>query len=286
MRKNRAIGVAAVLLLLILITVQGLLLFNRQEAASVNCFVEDFDTPRTIEENHPIEESGDPDWWLNSGAYFYIGDGVGRSIQGNLPSDDFWRLRYNETSPDNTRSGYRPQNILRLISRSVWQNTTQQAYFKINYYDLDNPHETREGSNAVLLFSRYVDGDNLYYAGIRVDGQVVIKKKVDGDYTTLGAAKVLPGIYDRDSNPNLLPLDEWIGVRLDVENLTPGTVALTLYTDVGWTGDWQLALAVTDTHCDDAGLALHNAAHVGIRTDYMDVVVEDYQVCEITPSHD
>ena len=44
-------------------------------------------------ENGTFEETGEMSsskmqyWWLNSGAYFYVEDSVGRTIQGELPKD-------------------------------------------------------------------------------------------------------------------------------------------------------------------------------------------------------
>jgi hypothetical protein len=54
----------------------------------------------------------------------------------------------------------------------------------------------RMASNGVLLFNHYLDGDNLYYVGIRVDGSAIVKKKKDGVYYTMESKRVFPGKYD------------------------------------------------------------------------------------------
>jgi hypothetical protein len=133
----------------------------------------------------------------------------------------------------------------------------------------------RNASNGVLLFNRYQSGDNLYYAGIRVDGQAVVKKKLNGTYYTLGVKKVFPGTYNRDTNPNLIPLAQWTGIKTAVITDSTGVVHIKLYTDIGKTGSWTLALDVADDG-KSTGTAIANAGYGGIRTDFMDVEFDDF----------
>jgi hypothetical protein len=244
-----------------------------------NCFFETFDGTRIIEETGAMEESLDPNWWLNSGAYFFMNDGIGHSIQGQLPEEDVWRHRFFESKPETTLNGYRPQNIFRLLTRKKWENISQSAYFKIKAYDLSS-HEDRNQSNALLLFGRYIDSDNLYYAGLRVDGNAVVKKKLEGTYYTLGITPVIEGQYDRVSNPLLLPYNEWIGVKFVVQTLADTTVLLELYLDIGQTGNWNKVLSIVDVDGNQGLLAIRNDAHAGIRTDFMDVLIKEYSICE------
>jgi hypothetical protein len=92
--------------------------------------------------------------------------------------------------------------------------------------------EYRNESNGVLLFNRYKDGDNLYYSGIRVDGQAVIKKKIKGKYFTLVEKELFgkDGDYDRKSNPNLIPQGKWIGIKSVLKN-EGEAVDIKLYVD-------------------------------------------------------
>ena len=280
MNKNKMLGLFILITLLFVLGVVLIRALPSEIQETENCFFETFDSARIIEEAGSMEESLDPNWWLNSGAYFYMKDGIGYSIQGQLPEKDKWRYRFFESKPETTMNGYRPQNIFRLITRQDWENTSQEAYFKSTHYDL-SLHEDRNQSNALLLFSRYIDSDNLYYAGIRVDGDAVIKKKLAGTYYTLEIVPVIEEQYDRDINPLLLPTNEWIGIRFDVQTLADDKVSLELYLDIGQTGNWEKVLSIVDTDGDQGPLAIRDAAHAGIRTDFMDVLIDNYSICEI-----
>ena len=280
MNKNKMLGLFILITLLFVLGVVLTRALPSEIQGTENCFFETFDSARIIEEAGSMEESLDPNWWLNSGAYFYMKDGIGYSIQGQLPEKDKWRYRFFESKPETTLNGYRPQNIFRLITRKKWSNLSQETYFKITNYDL-SLHEDRNQSNALLLFSRYIDSDNLYYAGVRVDGNAVIKKKLVGTYYTLGIVPVIEGQYDREANPLLLPTNEWIGVKFVVQTLTDSTVLLELYLDIGKTGNWDQALSIVDVDGNQGLLAIRNAAHAGIRTDFMDILIDNYSICEV-----
>ena len=237
-------------------------------------------------ENGTFEETGEMSsskmkcWWLNSVAYFYLEDSVGRTIQGELPKDEKWQIDYKNYSANETDDGFHPQNIFRLITKSVWKNFTQECYFKINRYILSTDSH-RAASNGLLLFNRYQDGDNLYYTGIRVDGTVVVKKKFKGAYFTMAQATLYSGKYDRKSNPNLLPIDTWIGLRSEVRDNPNGTVSIKVYRDKDWSGDWQLVLTATDDGKKYGGAAIKSEGYAGIRTDFMDVEFDDYKIEEL-----
>ena len=230
-----------------------------------------------------LVESADPllstsgYWWVNSGAKMLLSGGDGKTVHGSLPANDKWRLLYATNNPTDTDNGYHPQNIFRLVGRSLWKNFHQEAYFKI---DADNLSQSsnRNSSNGVLLFNRYQDDDSLYYTGLRVDGYAVIKKKLNGVYSTLAYVKVLPGTYNRSSNPNLLPKNTWIGLRSELVNVG-GKLSLKLYTDIGKTGNWKLAATATD---DGArGGVIDKSGFGGIRTDFMDVSFDGYSIKEL-----
>ena len=126
----------------------------------------------------------------------------GAAAQGHRADDDRWRVRYAISNPVDTDDGYLPQNLFRLILRQKWKNFRQSFYFQIRNVNMtDSPN--RNASNGVLMFHRYVDSDNLYYAGVRVDGATVIKKKYRGTYYTLATKPMYSGgPYDRASRPN------------------------------------------------------------------------------------
>jgi hypothetical protein len=233
-----------------------------------------FNVDGVLPEAGSMSESWSPYWWLSSGGLFYLRDGAGSTIQGSLPKNDYWRKFYATTNPRDTDDGYHPQNVFRLVTRSSWQNCRQQLYFRIRNDNL-SVSAYRNPSNGLLLMHRYQDSDNLYYVGVRVDGAAVIKKKYRGTYYTLGYLRVFPGsAYDRDSNPSLLPKNIWLGVRSEVTNNPDGTVRIVVWVDVG-PGGWVLALDVLDNGLA-YGPAITAPGYLGVRTDFMDVALENY----------
>lgn len=235
-----------------------------------------------VEETGSLEASRDPYWWLNSGAEVFIKDGVGSTIQGDLPLFTKWRHIYDGSNPIDTDQGLHPQNILRLVTKESWQNLEQEAYFKINNLNLsDSPN--RNASNGLLFFNRYLDGDNLYYAGIRVDGQAVIKKKINGTYYTMAITPIYgrEELYSRETNPNLIPENQWIGVRSKIWNDKNGKVNIELSIDKENNGNWIPVLRAIDEGKIYGGQAIAGDGHAGIRTDFMDVEFRNYQVKEI-----
>lgn len=231
-----------------------------------------------LDETGSLELSSSPYWWVNSGAYMYLKGGIGSTIHGDLSATNPWRRLYNSADPDSTDNGYHPQNIFRLILRSKWQNVSQEMYSRINVYRLSQSQQ-RAASNGLLLMSRYQNSDNLYYAGIRVDGYAVIKKKKAGIYYTMAYSRAFASsVYNRTSNPNLLPVGAWIGVKSEVKNLASGAVSIKVYTDVNKTGTWKLVAEAIDDGIKFGGAAITAAGHGGIRTDFMDAEFDDYKL--------
>lgn len=224
-----------------------------------------------------LEEQGVSDlpsnelWWLNSGGYFLVKDRIARTNFRDLPEGDKWRALYGKNNPVDTDSGLHPQNIFRLVTRTKWKNFVQEGYFRINKVNLSKS-ENRNASNGFLFFSHYVDGDNLYYSGIRVDGHLIVKKKLRGTYYTLVEKTLYMGKYDRDTNPNLLPLDHWIGLRTKVETKLgdPDSVHISVWWDEDCAGNWQLLADVVDNG-SAAGPPFLEEGFAGIRTDFLDI---------------
>ena len=223
-----------------------------------------------------MDRSASPDWWLNSGGWFLQQGGIGSTWTGEAPAGSRWREIYNRTNPWDTDQGAHPQNLFRLITRSEWRLPEQRVYFRITG-DNFSPSANREKSNGVLLFIRYHDADNLYYAGVRVDGSAVIKKKSAGVYTTLAETPWFPGTYNRASSPNLIPHRAWIGLRT-VMQADEETVTIQLYVDPDRSGFWILALQA-EVNADTAEEA-DQTGYGGIRTDFMDVEFDDYRIEE------
>ncbi len=225
--------------------------------------------------------STSPYFWLNSGAKLIIENGIGKTIQGSLASSDRWRLEYSAANPLDTGNGYFPQNLFRLVTKSTWDNIEQSVKFNINKVNLtDTPN--RDGYSGVLLMSRYLNGDNLYYAGVRFDGTAVIKKKYKGQYYTLssGAAFGSANLYDKLLNPNLIPTKQWMGLKSIVTTLADGAVRIELWIDKQNNGSWQRLLTATDAPGKNGAGVISGPAHAGIRTDYSDVLFDDYVIKE------
>jgi|GEM_PF-573294 len=229
----------------------------------------------SLQETGSMSASSNPYWWVSSGAYYYIQHGIGRTIMGNLKSDVSWRATYAKSNPVDTDNGYRPQNIFRLVTKSQWNNFTQEAQVKMTYYDADQS-PNRNASNGILFFNRYKDQNNVYYTGIRVDGSSIIKKKIGGVYTTLDQENgIFPGSYSASSKPNLIPLNQWMGLRSVVSDNTDGSVSIKVYLDQQNTGTWKLIASAIDK-----SNAIKGAGYAGIRTDFADVRWQNYSVTE------
>jgi hypothetical protein len=233
---------------------------------------------RTLQETGSMSESPDGTWWLNSGGYVYFKNGIGSTAQGDMPANDPWRKEYASSNPTDTDGGLHPQNLFRLVSKDTsWKNYVQQAYFKVDQYHLSNSSE-RDGFNGILFFNRYADENNLYYTGIRTDGNLEIKKKKNGTYYTMLIAPVFPGKFDRSSNPNLLPMNQWIGFRTQIQDTVDGKVDIKVFVDTDGSGNFKLYGEAVDDGKSFGGAIMDNSASVGIRTDFMDAEFKNYSI--------
>lgn len=255
-------------------------LLSSSRMASGAGMVDDFDQvkPSTIYETGSMSESTDPNWWLNSGGELTRTGKVLSTIQGQLANSDSFRNLYAKSNPVDTDNGYRPQNLLRLVTRVKFKNFNQQVFFNIqNINTSDSPN--RNQSNGVFFFNRYQDGKTLYYVGIRVDGRAVIKKKFAGEYKTLKSAVVYLGNYQHETQPSLLPTRRWIGIRSEVVNLENNAVLIAMYLNDSHLGTgWSKVLEVVDSGID--GDTILNEGFAGIRSDFMDVNFDAYTAVE------
>jgi hypothetical protein len=240
-------------------------------------FIYNFSVAGSLAETGSMQNSSSPYFWLNSGGRFTLKEGTGRTVSGALSANDPWRLAYNLANALDTDDGYHPQNLFRLLTRSSWRNAETKLSFRINGTNLTST-PNRDGYSGVLLFSRYTNEDNLYYAGLRQDGSAVIKKKRNGSYSTLGSAQVFgtASAYDRDTNPNLIPQHAWMRLKLRTFNQPDGSVTIDLYLDRENDGSYAKVLSATDW----TG-ALRDSGHVGVRTDYMDVEFDSLVVTRL-----
>jgi hypothetical protein len=293
-----AIAIAVVLAVLLVSGVFGLLIsflmnplgtaqrFNRAEPKEAivlpSTLHYTFNVPGTLEETGQMDESSSPYFWLNSGGKLLLEDGFGETIQGELPLFSKWRFAYNLSNPADSDYGAHPQNIFRLVTRSAWQDASTEVYFLITNDNLSSS-PSRNESNGLLLMSRYADQDNLYYAGIRVDGSAVVKKKKGGEYYTLAETPLFTAAaaYDRATHPNLLPKETWLGVKCETLNNPDGSVTIRLFLDEDRSDKWKLVIETIDDGERYGGAALKGTGHVGIRTDFMDVQFQNYMVDKV-----
>lgn len=237
-------------------------------------FAYSFGVPGTLSEAGSDEETTSPYWWLNSGGALLIGTGTGSTMLGAAEEGSRWRAAYDAANPEDTDQGRHPQNLFRLVTRSQWDGVRVAAGFRIL---ADHPSESpnRNESNGLLLMSRYKDGDHLYYAGLRVDGHAVIKKKHGGAYYTMAEKPVYPGRYDREERPNLLPHEAWITLAAETTD-EGGAVTIRLFVEEE--GRWKELLSATDDGRAYGGTpVISGPGAVGIRTDFMDVEFREFR---------
>ncbi len=234
-----------------------------------------FNVDGVLYEAAPMSATKSPYWWLDSGAEIRIKDGVGATLQGDIDKSDPWYKEYRDTNAEDTDGGLHPQNLLRLVSRSMWDDVRVEASYFIVKDNLSTSVNRNE-SNGLLLMSRYQDdGQTLYYAGIRVDGTAVIKKKYKGTYYTMEQKQVFPGTYNHASSPNLLPHNTWIRLRSDTTTNTKGAVKVILSMKELPDGKWKQLISSVDDGQYDKTPPITGSEPVGIRTDFMDVKFDD-----------
>jgi hypothetical protein len=226
-----------------------------------------------------MEESSSPYWWLNSGGSLSINQFTGGTLSGNSLVSSLWHVLYEQSNALDTDQGLHPQNIFRLLTRSEWGDSRQQAQFLI-LQDNFSSSPNRNASNGLLLMSRYQgDGETLYYAGVRVDGDAVIKKKYKGSYYTLAQKKVFEGSYEAPQDKkNLIPHRLWLGLRSETKEQSDGSVTISLYLRRPNTASWEKVLEAADRGQYEDTPPIVEAGYAGIRTDFMDARFENYRI--------
>lgn len=242
-------------------------------AGTALAFEETFDQPTVIEEAPSAGASSSAGWWLNSGGRAVFSGGLGRTLQGELPRTDPWAAAYGWSREADY--GLHPQNLFRLLTQETGTEHRQEVSIRIVATNLSAAH-SREAFNGVFLDARRVDEANAYVAGVRFDGQAVIKKQRHGVFHTLGATPVFAGRYDATTAPTLLPQGRWFSLRLTIENVDDATRLVLEIEDTARAGQWLTVLDVLDAPGGKDGPPLGGPGRSGIRADFMDLELEDY----------
>lgn len=247
-------------------------------AHAAGTLIQDFGTNGIVNETGTLSESSSPYWWVNSGGLMKLENSVAHTNHGSLSATHPWRLAYLSANPIDTDNGYHPQNLFRLVTKSTWSNASVVSNF---YITKDNWGESpnQNASNGLLLMNRYApDGKTLYYAGIRVDGTAVIKKKYRGTYYTMAQKKIFPGTYIAGEDVNLLPHSEWITLKSDVVTKATGSARIDLYMKRAGDTSWTLLISGIDDGAKYGNTPVITSGHAGIRTDFMDVKFDRFRV--------
>lgn len=229
-----------------------------------------FDVPGTLAQTTYASQSSSPYFWLRSGGILSISGGRAYSNQGKLAATNYWRTKYDAMNPTATDNGYRPQNVFTMFSRASLTNVSVQIYVDRVRDNLSN-NANRHPYNGEMLYARYVDDNNYYLAGLHADGTVLIQKKVDGVYTTLASKQFFAGSYGANGDYDLIPGGKWLGIKFLVANNVNGTPVLSVYTDIGWSGSWKLALTAKDS-----GSTITGAGLAGITSNFADIELDNF----------
>jgi len=132
------------------------LLSSSSRIASGAAMVDDFDqsTSSSMYEIGSMADSDDPKWWLSSGAQMTRTGRMLSTIQGQLANTNRFRILYSNSNPIDTDNGYRPQNLLRLVTQVKFKNFNQQVFFNIQNINTSNS-PNRNQSNGIFFLALY-----------------------------------------------------------------------------------------------------------------------------------
>lgn len=283
-RMPRAIGEMRTTVALIFSLICAFALFlapstEAQTAGGSSSWSYQFSADGILRETLSPSQSSSPYWWLSSGGMLLLENGAGKTNQGSLSVADPVRIAYAQKLPAQTDNGFHPQNLFQLLTKQTWGDATQEADITILADNIWNPANTNPW-NGVHLISRYRDGNNYYYIGMRMDGAIAIKKKIDGLYYTLAEQKHFPGTYSKFISPSLLPKGRTMGLRSETLTNTDGSVTVRAYLDENNTGNWQLVTSAIDR--GSGGAPFTAEGYGGIISSFMDVAFDNYAVNEVS----
>lgn len=236
-----------------------------------------FNSPGTLNQTATNDQSGSAYWWVSGGGQLVLEGGLGKTLQGTVPTTNPWNATYAKSQTATSDKGTHPQNTFALILRTPTLNLDQSVSVQINKDNLANT-ANRNPWNGIHLISRWQGDDTYYFAGIRADGHAVIKKKINGTYYTLAEKTLFPGTYSAATpeTADLLPKNTWMNVRTATYTDASGNVHVELYVDQSQSGVWQLTLSATDNGSQGNKIAAQGLS--GIRSDFMDISMDNYKI--------
>lgn len=231
-------------------------------------FVENFSDVVT-ETSYP-DNSDSNTWNVTSGAYLNIGKGTARTNSVALTSG-----KYFDAYKDNVdcEGGAHPENIFRVVSRdATLQDFTFSASFKITRVSKStSPNRTPD--KGISLMFHYVDESNVMYLSARHDGQISVKRKENGVYTTLAIVPAwFPGDYDRILHPTLLPVGTTFSLKVAVKS-SGGVTSITAWVSDPGTTTYHQVLTTSDN-----APALAVPGRVGIRSDFCSTEIDNISI--------
>jgi hypothetical protein len=157
-----------------------------------------------------------------------------------------WTTTYNFRSVafKNTSSG-----------RARYTNTQTEARFHVKALQ-----STTGDIRGVNLFARYTDADNLYVAGFRSNGTIFISSKVKCNYRTIA------------SGTRSFSLNTWYTLKLTVNRQSDGRDLL-VYSINGT----EVLRGYSGTNNGTVEADHLRSGTVGIRTDYVDVFLDEWR---------
>ena len=228
-----------------------------------------FGSSGTLNQTVSADTSGSAYWWVANGGQLLVSNGVGKTMQGDATSANPWYTIYAKSLAVTSDNGKHPQNTFAALLRTPTLDTDQSIAVQINKDNLANT-ANRKPYNGIHLISRWQNDGNYYFAGLRADGHAVIKKKVGNAYYTLAEKSAFPGTYNSTTNPNLLPKNTWMNVRMITSTDASGSVHVQLYLNQ------TLMLDTTDNGA--RGATIKTEGLTGIRSDFMDMLMDNYKL--------
>lgn len=217
-------------------------------------------------------------WWVKSGGCLILNNGIGTTMTGSAPSGNQWRTYYAAEDPLRTDTGTHPQNVFSMFIRTNFLNVSHEIYVKKLADNLANS-ANRLAYNGILLYLRYQNDANFYYAGVRADGYATIKKRVNNVNYTLAYQRVFSGTFSTSSSTTLIPSGVWLGLRAAILNDASGKPRITLYLDNGRTGNWSLVADATDDPAQ-YGTIISSQGMIGVETDFIDASFDDFRLSD------